>query len=82
MEKHFPNGFTSWIETFYEVVAHIQITKEIEGSIANERVSQQGTGGIYELAQEWTDEFETKNQGREWDGEFFDEVHDFLNAKG
>lgn len=33
---------------------------------------------MYELAEELTDKFETLNQNREWDGEFFDEIEAFL----
>jgi hypothetical protein len=41
----------------------------------------QGTGGIYELAEQWTDEFENLHLDQEWDGEFFDEIEKFCNSK-
>jgi len=43
--------------------------------------AKQGTGGMYELAIDWTNEFEEQNIGREWDGEFFDEVEEFCYTK-
>ena len=41
----------------------------------------QGRGGLYDLAKELTFEFENKFLNREWDGEFFEEINDFLNEK-
>jgi hypothetical protein len=40
-----------------------------------------GTGGLYELAESLTDDFEKLNAGRLWDGEFFEEIWDFLESK-
>ena len=82
-EKQFPNGFDSWQETHYEVVA--EITRIVEADepfgLVSETLSTQGTGGLYELAKELTDEFEKLHAGREWDGEFFDEIWEFLSTK-
>jgi hypothetical protein len=78
----FPNGFQSWMETHYEVVAHITQLTDVEGSIPNKRMEEQGTGGLYELAEELTNQFEELHKGREWDGEFFDEVCRFLEQYG
>lgn len=88
-EKKFPNGFTSWMETHHEIVAAITETlfvgrmeKERQTiSVVSKRYSEQGKGGMYELAEELTDEFEKMNEGREWDGEFFDEIEEFINQK-
>lgn len=85
----FPNGFDSWYETHHEVVEFITVheierqSKEnsTEGTEIAKRQEAQGIGGLYELAKEWTDEFEKKNKGRKWDGEFFDEIDIFLNKK-
>lgn len=74
----FPNGFASWQETHYEVVAHLTVTSDTEGTIANLRQASQGTGGLYELAEQLTNKFETLHQGREWDGDFFDTIEDWL----
>ena len=82
-EKPFPNGFDSWQETHYEVVAEItRIALADEGfGLVNETVTTQGTGGLYELAKELTFEFENLHAGRDWDGEFFEEIWDFLTTK-
>lgn len=83
--KRFPNGFTSWYETHHEIVAHItrRTNRMLSGKnrmsgIIAERYDVQGTGGLYELAEELTDRFELINKGRQWDGEFFDELEEFL----
>lgn len=85
MEKQFPNGFTSWQETHYEVVSAIERSwnamGESDSQVVSERQLAQGHGGLYELAEELTDEFEALNAGREWDGEFFDEIEVFLDRK-
>ena len=41
----------------------------------------QGRGGLYELAKELTDKFENKYKGKEWDGEFFDTINEFLEEE-
>lgn len=83
MEKIFPNGFASWQETHYEVVKAIEVEqgKDAPKGIVKERHEAQGHGGLYELAEELTDEFEKLNEGRKWDGEFFDEIDEFINKK-
>lgn len=82
-DKIFPNGFESWCETYYEIVNFL--TLEYERDSVTSKVAkfyeQNGTGGMYELARELTDEFETLNKGREWDGEFFEEIEHFLIKK-
>ena len=82
-DTKFPNGFESWQETHFEVVQAITIEymKDNPRGVVKERHDSQGHGGLYELAEELTNEFEELNKGREWDGEFFDEIQDFLNSK-
>lgn len=74
------------METHHEVVAYITRQLELndymtEGTKVRQAHESQGTGGLYELSQDWTNEFETENKDREWDGDFFDEVEVFLNQK-
>lgn len=76
-----PNGFISWTETHFEVVAHLIRTENQSGSLSKIRHEQQGIGGLYELAEDLTSEFEKKFEGREWDGDFYDEIENFLTAK-
>ncbi len=64
----FPNTFDNWHETHYFISVHVDRTEKIEGTLAFRRREQQGTGGLWELAEELTDEFEHLHEGREWDG--------------
>lgn len=79
----FPNGYTSWHETHYEIVAEIERISNLDEpfGVVIERQEAQGHCGLYELAQELTDEFEMLFEGKEWDGEFFDEMEKFLKQK-
>lgn len=80
MKKTFPNGFTSWQETHFEVAAAIaaKLSEDVPAGRVAEVQENHGHGGLYELAEELTDKFEESTQGREWDGEFFDEIEEFL----
>jgi len=88
--KVFPNGFRSWMETFYEVVEKITLhinfwsndeDLEPDDDPVFEARKHNGTNGLYELAEEWADEFEELNKGREWVDEFFDDIEDFVDKK-
>jgi hypothetical protein len=85
--KEFPNGFASWQETHYEVVTAITNElsydhySEFREDLIHNTLREKGRGGLYELAEELTDEFELLNKGHEWDGEFFEEIERFLNEK-
>ena len=82
-EPEFPNGFESWHETHFEVVEAIVIQIEKRGYTMQlqELQEQSGRGAIWEYAKQLTNEFEKKNEGREWDGEFYDEIDEFLTEK-
>ncbi len=58
--KEFPNGLTSYLETYYEVVS--EITQSINLGDTSKRVNNiyesQGRGGLYELTESLTDKFE------------------------
>lgn len=76
--------FHSWTETHFEVVSVISYHARqdvISSPVVAERQEASGIGGLYELAMELTNEFETINRGREWDGEFFDEIDTFIEEK-
>jgi hypothetical protein len=82
MAKEFPNSFTSWQETHFEIVQAITLNyTQGPSGVVRERHESQGHGGLYELAEELTDEFELKNEFRQWDGEFFDEIELFIKQK-
>ena len=81
MEKNFPNGFASWQETHFEVVSYI-IRMSDDGGTIDFVNNMGGIGAIYELAEEWTDEFEETYQDRDdWEGEWFSIIEDFCNKK-
>lgn len=83
MEKVFVNGFSSWQETHFEVADYITTIRSKDKiiGIVGKVQEEQGTGGLWELAEDWTDEFEKLNEGREWDGEFYEEVEEFCRIK-
>lgn len=67
--KTFPNGFSNWAETHHEICAYITNVMDEEDPkpcSITKRYEQQGIGGMYELGEEWTDEFETKFKDVEW----------------
>jgi hypothetical protein len=80
-QHNFPNGFTSWHETHFEIVSALCMLPDDDTTPFAFRLRMGGAGELYETAQEWTDEFEYLNQGRAWDGDFFDEVTAFINIK-
>lgn len=78
------NGIISWAKTHHEIVA--AITKILKRGIPwpeeiRETMDSQGFVGMYSVAMDWTNEFEQKHQGREWDGEFSYEIWDFIKQK-
>lgn len=79
----FPNGLDCWKETYYEVVDAItvEMVKDKPTGTAMKREESQGRGGLWELADELTNKFERQNKGREWDGDFFDELEVFLEKE-
>lgn len=76
---------TSYLETHFEVVSQIVLWEEIsaEGNLIKIARQKKGQGGVYELAKEWTDEFETKYKDIIWgeDLDYFDTIEEFLNEK-
>jgi hypothetical protein len=78
--KKFPNGFETWMETFYEVTCYLHDTVSYSGTMANKTNESKGTGGLYELAEDLTDEFEKLYKDKEWNGEFLDTLNDFLRT--
>lgn len=82
--KTFPNGFNNWKETYFEVTSFM-IERILEDDTADTEINRtklsQGSTALYSLAEQWADEFEELNKGREWDGEFFDEIEQFCATK-
>lgn len=82
-DNHFPNGFTSWRETFFDVVTRITliIDNELPSKIVHLIMEMEGRGGLYDLAESLTDEFEEIHRGRQWDGEYVETVEMFLDDR-
>jgi hypothetical protein len=82
--ENFVNGFTSWTETYFLIVEFIVLERDDEncdGEIKNTHESQ-GTGGLWELAVEWANEFEKLHQGEEWEEkDYFEEIELFCQTK-
>lgn len=71
-----------YLETHFEVVAELMYQlEEIELPELVEIYEQKGRGGLWDLAKNITDEFETTHKDREWDGEWMDKLHKFIYNK-
>ena len=83
MAKRFTNGFHSWRDTFFEMAQAITIewTKDNPQGLVKEYQEAQGHAGLYDLAELLSDKFEKQHKGREWDGEFFEEVEVFVQKE-
>jgi hypothetical protein len=71
------------METHHEIVT--EITERINdrtytGWLRDEQKNN-GFCAFYDVAEMLTDEFENKFKGREWDGEFWDEIEKFSKEK-
>lgn len=82
-ENMFPSGFDSYHETHFEIVSAIQHALSMDGpedSFIRDVSETQGTGGLYELAQEMTNTFEQKHAGANWgeDVVYVDEIEKFI----
>jgi len=54
---------------------------KFDSKVIEERQEAQGMGGMWQLAEQLTDEFEKKYEGREWDGEWLETIDEFLKEK-
>jgi hypothetical protein len=84
MEKEFVNGFNSWQETHFEIVSAIAkelLEDSFESKVLEDRHEAQGIGGMWEIAEELTDKFESANIGKLWDGDWFEEIEKFIQKE-
>lgn len=83
LKEKFPNGITSYLETYYEIVSGI--TESINLGDLSKRVTLvqgiEGRGGLYELAEKLTNAFELLYKDKEWNGDYFDTIDEFLNKE-
>lgn len=78
-----PNGFVSWNETLLEIASHVYYVLDQQNGISliTKTRETEGITGVHELIINWAKEFENMNIGREWDGEFFEEIEKFVKLK-
>lgn len=86
LSEKFPNGITSYLETYYEVINRFTLSWDKDSCNYNSSKLQDilnsvGSNGIYELAISLTDKFELLNRDRVWDGEFYEEINKFLDEE-
>ena len=72
---------TDYLETFYEVVAHFYSDQENEFLLNIE--NEKGRGGMWELAEDLTNEFQSRYDGTNWGEEldWHDTLEKFLTEK-
>jgi hypothetical protein len=77
------HGFRDWAETHHEVVCtiHALIDNETIPSRLQNILDTEGTGGLYDLGIDLTNDFENTYVGRVWDGDWIDTIIDFVNEK-
>ena len=68
----FPNGLKSWQETHYEVCTILGF---------NDEDHYENSADQRDACSNWTDEFEQINKGRLWDGEWMEEIEQFVENK-
>lgn len=78
-DKNFPNGFLNWFETSVEISEHMFT------ALREDKIELDGRGELWELIEDYTDEFEKKYEGVEWGVEphfeWFDTVDKFAEEK-
>ena len=83
-KQKFCNGFDSWQETHFEVVSYIntELSKDNPSGVIGDTYEMHGTGGIYFLAENWTDQFEQMFEGEDWaEKEFFEVIYEYCKTK-
>jgi len=83
MNKVFPNGFRNWAETHHEIVSMITLMMDNDNypKKLEDTQIQHGSGGIWDLCIDLTDKFELENKDREWDGEYYEEIENFIEKE-
>jgi hypothetical protein len=83
--KHLPIEFDCWHETHFEIVSAIalELNKDEPCGTIQLIHALQGHGGMYELAKDMTDEFQTLHADTVWgeDLDFRDEIESFINSE-
>lgn len=77
------NGFREWAETHHEIVAtiHAIIDNGIKLPRLERLLKMEGFGGLYDLCIELTNEFCKMYENEEWDGDWVDTIHFFVDNR-
>ncbi len=79
---HFPNGFSSWQKTHFEVVEVLVYIRNLEEGKTpkpfSELIDKSATEELYQLAIRLTDKYEEETQGKKRERTLFDEIEDFV----
>jgi len=73
----------SFLETHYRISEILAWENNLDKpcELIEETQAKEGMYGIYQLAKEYTIDFQQLHKNREWDGEFLDVVDDFMKEK-
>ncbi|HRD57758.1 MAG TPA: hypothetical protein PK504_06895 [Ferruginibacter sp.] len=79
---HFPNGFSSWQKTHFEVVEVLVYIRNLEEGKTpkpfSELIDKSATEELYQLAIRLTDKYEEETQGKKRERTLFDEIEEFV----
>lgn len=77
------NGFREWAETHHEIVWVINSMMEnsVKPPVLERVLNMEGDGGMYDLGIELTNEFCNMYENEEWDGDWVDTIHFFVNHR-
>jgi hypothetical protein len=78
MRVRFPNGFSNWNETHYEVSS---VLHDIYESGNNDFIEALSTGELWELVELLTDEFEKTNLDREVHDDYLSSISELIQSK-
>lgn len=86
--QNFPNGFDDWQETHFVIVEAIVLKSQNEESqpkLIADTLYEFGTGGLWVLAKNLSDEFEMIHKGKLWgqddEADYHDAIDKFLEEK-
>ena len=78
----FPNGFSSWQKTHFEVVEVLcyirELDEEKQPKNFSEMIDRTATKEMYELALNLTNKYEEQSQGHKTERSLFDEIEEFV----
>lgn len=79
--KKFIGDFEDWQEVHYEVVSHLVINEDLYlDKIDNSERQDKGTGGMWVLAKDITNDFQKEYLNEEWiELDYYETLWDFIN---